>query len=146
MPTSVVSETPPSNSSDSTTLSPADDERFINHRFVACKIGGMLMLKLTGFIIDEGAEIVSISENHATLQMGQPWYRRWVFGDRRRPIEVRIEFAEPGEDLANWQRANARRSAVDVQLRPLTRWYPTDEFQRRADSILKLLRLHFVAD
>lgn len=121
--------------------------RCVSDRFVACKAGGMLMNKLLGFIEDEGAQVVSISESQVTLRMGQPWYRRWSLGrDRRRPVEVKIQFAEPGEDLATWKQANARRSVVDVQLRPLTPTFRTHEFHRRADAILRTLRLYFVAD
>lgn len=124
-----------------------DAGRTVTDRFVACKVGGMLFLKLAGFIQDERAEILSVSEYHITLRLGQPWYRRWWSGvERRRPIEVHVQFAEPGEDLATWQTASARRSVVETRIRPLSATFRTSDFQRRAEAIRKMLRLHFVAD
>ena len=124
------------------------DQRLIRDRFVACQVGGMLLLKLAGFIEDEQAEITSISEEQVTLRLGRPLWRRW-FGqgrERRRPVEVQISFADPGEEMESWKRSSARRSAVDVMIRPLTSSFSSREFQRRADGILRMLRLHFVAD
>jgi hypothetical protein len=120
--------------------------RCVTDRFRACRIGGMLMTKLLGFIEDERAEILSVCESQVTLRLGRPWLQRMRGGDRRRPIEVCIQFAEPGEDLAEWQKTRARRSEINVSLRPMSRLYPTRDFHRRADSILHMLRLHFVAD
>jgi hypothetical protein len=114
--------------------------------FSSCRIGGMLLQKLLGFIEDERAEILSVSESHVTLRLGQPLLQRLRGVDRRRPIEVRIQFADPGENLADWRRTGARRSAVTVILRPMSRGYSTRDFHRRADSILHQLRFHFVAD
>jgi hypothetical protein len=124
----------------------APQGRCVTDRFSACKIGGMLMTKLLGFIEDERAEILNVSESQVTLRLGRPWLQRVGRKDRRRPIEVCIQFAEPGEDLAEWQKTRARRSEVKVRLRPMSRLYPTRDFHRRADSILHTLRLHFVAD
>jgi hypothetical protein len=124
----------------------ASQGRCVIDRFSACKIGGMLMTKLLGFIEDERAELLRVSETQVTLRLGRTWLQRMSGGDRRRPIEVCIQFAEPGEDLAEWQKTRARRSEIKVCLRPMSRLYPTRDFHRRADSILHLLRLHFVAD
>jgi hypothetical protein len=107
----------------------------------------MLLLKLIGFIEDERAEILDVSEAHITLRIGQPWFRRWWHGvERRRPLEVRLDFGEPGHDLQAWQQTRAARSAVDVRIRPLTWSFRQDDFQRRAEAITRSLRLHFVAD
>ena len=107
----------------------------------------MLFLKLAGFIQDERAEILNVTEHDVTLRLGQPWYRRWWSGtERRRPIEVHLQFAAPGADLATWQTANARRSVVEARIRPLSAAYRTSDFLRRAESIRKMLRVHFVAD
>lgn len=124
----------------------APQGRCVTDRFCACKMGGMLMTKLLGFIEDERAEILSISASQVTLRLGRPWLNRIRGGDRRRPIEVCIQFAEPGEDLSEWRNTLARRSEIKVRLRPMSWLYPTRDFQRRADSILRILRLHFVAD
>lgn len=124
----------------------AEQGRCVRDRFSSCCIGGMLLRKLLGFIEDEEAEVLDISESHVTLRMGRPWLQRLRGVDRRCPIEVRIQFAEPGEDLGDWQKSQARRSEVQVRVRPLSQWYPTGDFHRRADSILQLLRLHFLAD
>lgn len=126
----------------------AQQGRCVSDQFVVCKIGGMLMLKLTGFIEDERAEVLSVSEDHVTLLLGRPWYRRigCRSTERRRPVEVHIQFAEPGQKGVQWQAANARRSVVEIRLRPLTPTFTTRDFHRRADAILRMLRLHFVAD
>jgi len=125
----------------------AEQGRYVTDRFVACKTGGMLLTKLLGFIEDERAEVLGISESHVTLRLGRPWLKRLSErSERRRPIELTIRFAEPGEDLSKWKQANARRSVVDVLMRPLSRRYSTRDFHRRAEGILHNLRLHFVAD
>ncbi|MBX3436492.1 MAG: hypothetical protein KF861_03305 [Planctomycetaceae bacterium] len=125
----------------------APSEQAVSSQFAACKIGGMLLLKLIGFIEDERAEILEISEEHVVLRLGRPWYSRWWNGDeRRRPVSVRLDFAEPGNDLPTWQRATARRSLVKVNIRPMTTTFRNQDFQRRAQSVLRSLKLHFVAD
>jgi hypothetical protein len=125
----------------------AEQGRCVTDQFVACKTGGMLLNKLLGFIDDERAEVLNISESQATLRLGRPLLGRLAdWSERRRPVEVKISFAEPGEDLTQWKRANTRRSVVDVQLRPLTWRLSTKNFHRRAESIVHNLRQHFVAD
>lgn len=124
----------------------ASQGRCVTDRFVACKLGGMLMIKLLGFIEDERAEILSVSESQVTLRLGRPWLRRLNSADRRRPIDVRIQFAEPGDALSEFRTARARRSEINVSLRPGSYFYPTHDFHRRAYSILQTLRLYFVAD
>ncbi|MGD9857908.1 MAG: hypothetical protein AB7U20_23435, partial [Planctomycetaceae bacterium] len=115
----------------------------VSSRFATCKIGGMLLLKLVGFIEDERAEILEVSEDHIVLRLGQPWFARWWHGvERRRPVSVRLDFAEPGIDLPSWQRASARRSMVNVEIRPMTGSFRSRDFRRRADSVLRSLRLH----
>ena len=122
-------------------------DRIVTDRFVSCKVGGMLLLKIAGFIQDERAELINITEHDVTLRLGQPWYRRWWSGtERRRPIEVHLRFSAPGDDLATWQTASARRSVVEARIRPLSSTHRTEDFLRRADAIRNMLRLHFVAD
>jgi len=119
----------------------------ITGQFSTCKLGGMLLLKLMGFIEDERAEILEMEEDHVVLRLGQPWYRRWWNGsERRRPVAVRLDFAEADERLPSWQEASARRSLVKVDIRPMTRTFRNRDFQRRADGVLGNLRMHFVAD
>ncbi len=119
----------------------------ITGQFATCKIGGMLLLKLLGFIEDERAEILEVAEDHVVLRLGQPWYRRWWNGsERRRPVSVRLDFAEPGDDQPRWKAATARRSMVNVDIRPMARSHRGRAFAQRADSVLRNLRLHFVAD
>ena len=119
----------------------------ITSQFATCKIGGMLLLKLIGFVEDERAEILEVAEDHVVLRLGQPWYLRWWTGEeRRRPVSVRLDFAEPGDDLPQWQQATARRSIVKVDIRSMTTSHRGRDFQRRADAVLRNLRLHFVAD
>lgn len=123
------------------------DELVVTSQFAACKVGGMLLLKLVGFIEDERAEILEVSEGHIVLRLGQPWYLRWWHGiERRRPVSVRLDFADAGDDLPAWQRTTARRSLVKVGIRPMCRSFRSRDFHRRADSVLRSLRLHFVAD
>lgn len=119
----------------------------LTRQFATCKIGGMLLLKLIGFIEDERAEIMEVSEEHIVLRLGQPWYLRWWHGEeRRRPLAVRLDFSDPESELPNWRKANARRSLVTVNIRPMTKSFRPREFQQRAESVLHNLRLHFVAD
>jgi hypothetical protein len=106
----------------------------------------MLLLKLIGFIQDQRAEILDVSEDQIVMRLGRPWYVRWWRGDeRRRPICVRLNFADPRE-VAACQTTGARRSLVSVDIRPLTRTFHEADFHRRAEDILHNLKLHFVAD
>jgi len=126
---------------------PASTPEGVTSRFATCKIGGMLLLKLVGFIEDERAEILEVSDEHIVLRLGHPWYLRWWHGvERRRPVSVRLDFAEPSNDTPSWQKANARRSLVTVNIRPMTNTFRPRDFERRADAVLRNLRLHFVAD
>lgn len=121
--------------------------RVVKSQFLTCKVGGMLLLKLLGFIEEQRAEIEEVSDHHIVMQLGRPWYARWWHGDeRRRPVRVRLDFAEPGEDLPTWKMATARRSVVDVDIRPASMSISNRDFHRRAQGILRNLRLHFVAD
>ncbi len=121
--------------------------RIVNDRFITCSLDNLLMYKLCGFIEDERAEILNVSEKEVRLLLGRHWLTRLMIGDeRRRPLEVRLVFSEPGDDLPVWKSAHARRSVVDVTVRPLSATFGTKEFHRRAASVLQKLRLHFVAD
>ena len=121
--------------------------RVVQSQFLTCKVGGMLMLKLIGFIEDQQAEIAEVSDHHIVMQLGRPWYSRiWHGDERRRPVRVRLDFADPGDDLPTWKMATARRSVVNVDIRPVSMTFPRRDFHRRAQGILRNLRLHFVAD
>ncbi len=122
-------------------------QRKVNSEFVTCKVGGMLLLKMIGFIEDQRAEVLEVSDQHIVMQLGRPWFHRlWHGGERRRPVQVRLDFADPGDDLPTWKQATARRSVVSVEIRPMTLSFGTREFHRRAQGVLRNLRLHFVAD
>lgn len=119
----------------------------VKDQFVTCTLSNLLMYKLCGFIQDERAEILDVSENHVRLLLGRPWLSRvWNGGERRRPLEVRLDFSEPSGNLAKWQEAHAERAVVDVTIRPRCVSFRKRDFHRRAYSILRNLRLHFVAD
>lgn len=118
----------------------------VTGQIATCKAGGMLLLKLMGFIEDQRAEILDVSEEHIVMRLGRPWYVRWWDGgERRRPVRVRLDFADSCVD-ASAQTSSARRSLVNVHIRPMTRSFREADFRRRADDILHKLRLHFVAD
>ncbi len=121
--------------------------RTVKGEFVTCKVGGMLLLKMVGFIEDQRAEVLEVSDHHIVMQLGRPWYHRWWHGgERRRPVRVRLDFADPSVDLPTWKQARARRSVVNVDIRPMSLSFGTRDFHRRAQSVLRNLRLHFVAD
>ncbi len=125
----------------------APRRRVVKSDFVTCKEGGMLLLKMIGFIEEQRAEVREVSDHHIVLQIGRPWYSRWWRGgERRRPVRVRLDFADPGEDLPAWQNSTARRSVVNVDIRPMALSFGSRDFHRRAQGLLRNLRLHFVAD
>ncbi len=121
--------------------------RCIEDRFITCSLDNLMMFKLCGFIEDERAEIIDVSDKEVRLLLGRHWLTRLMNSrERRRPIEVRLMFSDPGDDLPVWKSAHAQRSVVDVSIRPLSLTIPTADFHRRAASVLNKLRLHFVAD
>ncbi|MCA9025481.1 MAG: hypothetical protein KDA86_09740 [Planctomycetaceae bacterium] len=127
--------------------SASTSQRVVKSDFASCHVGGMLLLKLIGFIEDQRAEIHEISDRHIVMQLGRPWYSRWWHGgERRRPVRVRLDFADAGDGLPTWQKASARRSIVSVDIRPMALSYGSRDFHRRAQGVLRNLRLHFLAD
>ncbi len=113
---------------------------------VACDIGGTLIMKLLGFIEDQQAELLDITEDQLRLRVGRNWWERWWYGLRgHAPLEIRLDIRR-GTDLAlkPHQRVHASHSKINVAVRPLSRNWKPGPFQTQAERLVHRLRWHLM--
>lgn len=113
---------------------------------VACDNGGTLIMKLLGFMEDQEAQLLDVTEDHLRLRVGRAWWERWWHGmNGHAPLEIRLDIRRaPGEDLPPHQRTQASQSRIDVAVRPLSRTWKPDPFQSAAERLMHRLRWHLM--
>lgn len=61
---------------------------------IVSDVGGTLLLKLCGFVLDQAAEIRDVSEHRLTVRLGRSWFGRLMWGDQHpHRLDIAIEFA-----------------------------------------------------
>lgn len=113
-------------------------------RFQTCCAANMLTQKLTAFVEEQAAKILSVSPQLLEVQIGQTgyfvgWSRRW----EKMPVKltVRIQQESPGT-----QKAGTPRALLIAIVEPLTKSAKPDEFQCRASSITDALRSYLMGE
>ena len=111
---------------------------------VSCSTGGILFLKVCGYVEAEHAEILAVNETHLRLRIGAvSWFSR-VFNGAT-PIEVCLNFTSPAANTENWLHTHASQAAIDVVIRPTSQFHDSTEFTDTARRALWRLRCHLLA-
>lgn len=106
-------------------------------------VSEMLQLKLTGFVEERRARILSVDSRHLLLQIGSPgmffsWTKNQV---ERLPVKVRIDINETSVDQGG---NSIKRLALNVTIDPVGRMNDEELFQTRASMIVEQLRAHLM--
>ena len=115
--------------------------------FHACIAADMIVYKLGGFVRDEHGSLSEVSETQAVIQLGRrgllPF---WGKSPHSQPVSVIVQFGNEKATPSRRQRVASKQVSIKVRVTPLG-WKPSEEaFQRRAHSVLRILRSYFAAN
>lgn len=118
-------------------------------RFVSMSVGGTLVLKACGFIEDQQARILNVTESSLRVRTGHEWYERLLSGRRRRkPMEVVLEI-HPLMDQDDPARASSpfpdRYCVIEARIVAGSRSWSQAEFAEESRRLLWRLRSCFMA-
>ncbi|MEX0726321.1 MAG: diguanylate cyclase [Planctomycetaceae bacterium] len=115
--------------------------------FEACIAADIIVYKLSGFVNEVHAKIVSVSPQRAVLRLGRkgliPY---WKGSDDGKPVQLELEFGETYNKTVNGRKSGVSRVQVRYQIKPLGWVRKPSVFQSRASQVLKDLRAFFAAE
>jgi hypothetical protein len=114
----------------------------------ACDLANTLMLKLCGFIEDQQAQLLDVSEDRYRLQIGYNRLTRFWHGIAGHdPVEVTLQIHRDESYHPEAGRANRPgRATIDVAVRPMGGSWRRDRFEECGQRIVQRLRLHLMAN
>ena len=118
----------------------------ISDELVTSNIAGTLMIKLCGFVEDQRAQIIDVSEAQLKLRIGYTLFERFWHGiSGHGPLQITLDICDGAEEsLPEWQQAQARHSTVHVRVEPTGRNWRQDRFEEAANHVLHRLRLYLM--
>ncbi|HXY33779.1 MAG TPA: diguanylate cyclase [Planctomycetaceae bacterium] len=124
----------------------ADDPYVFEAKFHACIAADMIVYKLGGFVRDEHGTLSEVSETQAMIKLGsRSVFPFWGKSPRSQPVTVMVQFGNEKATPSRRQRVASKQVSIKVRIQPLG-WKPKEEaFQRRAHSVLRILRSYFAA-
>lgn len=119
----------------------------VTESLTACDVANTLMLKLCGFIEDQQARLLDVSEDHYRLQIGFNRLARFWHGiSGHDPVEVTLKIERDESYQPEAGRASRpSRATIHVSVRPLSGSWRTDTFEECGRRIVHRLRLHLIA-
>jgi diguanylate cyclase (GGDEF)-like protein/putative nucleotidyltransferase with HDIG domain/PAS domain S-box-containing protein len=122
------------------------DPYVFESKFNACIAADMIVYKLGGFVRDEHGSLTEVSETQAVIKLGRRGVMPfWSKSPERQPVTVVVQFGNEKATPSRRQRVASKQVAVKVRIEPVG-WKPSEElFQRRAQSVLRILRSYFAA-
>jgi hypothetical protein len=127
---------------------PAETEDFVHTgSFFACVAAQMAVYKLEGFISEEKAQVVEVSEHRVVLRHGRkPFFSFWGNHDDCRPVDVEVVFRTEQAGTPRLPKPIPRNHVlVAITIRPVGWMDDHDLFELRARRVLKKLAGHFAA-
>jgi diguanylate cyclase (GGDEF)-like protein/PAS domain S-box-containing protein len=114
--------------------------------FQACIAADMIVYKLGGFVRDEHGTLTEVSETEAVIKLAsRSLFPFWGRSPQSQPVSVVVRFGNEKATPSRRQRVASKQVAIKVRIEPLG-WRPSaDKFQRRAQSVLRILRSYFAA-
>lgn len=126
-----------------------DSGYLLADRFVSMSVGNTLVLKACGFIEDQQATILDVTESSLRIRTGHPWYARLLSGSRlKKPLEValRIQPLPHQNDLSRFSPQNADRYCViEARIAGRRISWSQPEFAEESRRLLWRLRSYFMA-
>lgn len=114
--------------------------------FSAFVAADMVIYKLGGFVNEQNARLVEVTQQRAVIRVGtRGLLPFWGSTPDRQPVEMIVEFGNEETPNLKALRAPARQVSVKLQMRPLGRVRDAAVFQNRAATLFKLLRSYFAA-
>jgi Diguanylate cyclase, GGDEF domain len=114
--------------------------------FHACIAADMIVYKLGGFVRDEHGTLSEVSETKAVIKLGgRAFLPFWGKSPKSQPVTVVVKFGNEKATPSRRQRVASKQVSIKVRVEPIG-WRPSEEkFQRRAQSVLRILRSYFAA-
>jgi diguanylate cyclase (GGDEF)-like protein/PAS domain S-box-containing protein/putative nucleotidyltransferase with HDIG domain len=114
--------------------------------FQACIAADMIVYKLGGFVRDERGSLTDVTETRAVVRVGRrslfPFFTRGVEG---MPVQMTVEFGNEKATPTRRQRVASKQVTIKVRVEPLGWAKNADAFERRANSLIRVLRSYFAA-
>jgi hypothetical protein len=110
----------------------------------ASDVGNTLFLKLCGFILDQQARLLEVSEHNYCLKIGHTrWERFWHGRGSHDPVVVTLAVRRDERPDRN-RKAHASQTIVDVDVRPAGWGWNAAAFESCAAQIVQRLRRHLM--
>jgi hypothetical protein len=109
-------------------------------------VGTTLLLKLCGFIEDQQAEVLDVSEDQLRLRIGRSWFARlWRRAGGHGPLEVTLDIVRSNtRKIDEWRHIHAPHAQVLISVRPLGRFWKQADFQECAEQLVQRLRRYLM--
>ncbi|MDA0831634.1 MAG: diguanylate cyclase [Planctomycetota bacterium] len=115
--------------------------------FESCIAANIIVYKLSGFVNEFNAKVVSASPERAVIRLGRKGlFPYWSAADDGKPVELELVFGETYNKVVNGRKSSVSRVQIHYQIKPLGRVRKASVFQSRAKQVLKDLRAFFAAE
>ena len=114
--------------------------------FQACIAADMIVYKLGGFVRDERGSLTEVTETRAVVRIGRrPLIPFLGQAASRLPVKMTVEFGNEKSTPTRRQRVASKQVTIQVRIEPLGWAKSPEAFERRATSLVRLLRSYFAA-
>lgn len=110
-------------------------------------VGTTLLLKLCGFIEDQQAEVLDVSEDQLRLRIGHSWLARlWRRVGGHGPLEVTLDIARSStRKIDEWRHIHSPHAQIWIHVRPLGRFWKQADFEACAGQLVQRLRRYLIS-
>jgi diguanylate cyclase (GGDEF)-like protein len=114
--------------------------------FQACIAADMIVYKLGGFVRDERGSLTEVTETRAVVNIGRrTLFSMWGRSPKWQSVKMTVEFGNEKSTPTRKQRVASKQVTIKVRIEPIG-WVKNAEiFERRASSLLRVLRSYFAA-
>jgi diguanylate cyclase (GGDEF)-like protein/PAS domain S-box-containing protein/putative nucleotidyltransferase with HDIG domain len=114
--------------------------------FQACIAADMIVYKLGGFVRDEHGALTEVTETRAVVTVGRrSLFSLWGRSPAWQPVKMTVEFGNEKSTPSRKQRVASKQVTIKVRIEPLGWIRNAEAFERRASSLLRVLRSYFAA-
>jgi len=121
----------------------------LTDRFVSMSVGTLLVLKACGFIEDQKARILDVSETSLRVRTGREWYESYLpRKGSQKPLEIALSI-RPLEAMDQFSRHAShpedRYCVIEARILAGSRSWSREEFTLESKRMLWALRSYFMA-
>jgi diguanylate cyclase (GGDEF)-like protein/putative nucleotidyltransferase with HDIG domain/PAS domain S-box-containing protein len=113
--------------------------------FQACIAADMIVYKLGGFVRDEHGALTDVTETRAVVRLGRRGFFPFLNRSSESPVQMTVEFGNEKSTPARRQRVASKQVTIKVRIEPVGWAKNPEAFERRANSLMRVLRSYFAA-